>query len=180
MARELIAAVLKKMDGEGDLLFTTTGTTPISGWSPIKRRLDAAMKIPPWRLHDLRRTFVTGMAELGVRGDVIELAVNHVSGLRAIGRGEGHLHEIRDQAGIIARLVDHSARIDGPAEASATVAKAIRAGNLRLRENAWWRTQPQSNLSPLSNSLLTGKLTGNFADSGALRRFWRPVDEQIQ
>ena len=35
----------------------------------------------------------------------------------AIGRGLGHLHEIRDQAGIIARLVDHSARIDGPGEA---------------------------------------------------------------
>ncbi|MBI2716137.1 MAG: TPP-binding protein [Rhizobiales bacterium] len=45
----------------------------------------------------------------------------------AIGRDEGHLHEIRDQAGIIARLVDHSARIDGPAEASPKVAKAIRA-----------------------------------------------------
>jgi acetolactate synthase-1/2/3 large subunit len=43
----------------------------------------------------------------------------------AIGRGFGHLHEIRDQAGIIARLVDHWARIDGPAEASAKVAKAI-------------------------------------------------------
>jgi acetolactate synthase-1/2/3 large subunit len=43
----------------------------------------------------------------------------------AIGRGFGHLHEIRDQAGIVARLVDHSARIDGPAEASAKVAKAI-------------------------------------------------------
>jgi acetolactate synthase-1/2/3 large subunit len=45
----------------------------------------------------------------------------------AIGRGHGHLHEIRDQAGIIARLVDHSARIDGPAEASAKVAKAIQS-----------------------------------------------------
>jgi len=43
----------------------------------------------------------------------------------AIGRGFGHLHEIRDQAGIIARLVDHSARIDRPAEASAKVAMAI-------------------------------------------------------
>src|SRR5476649_2197112 len=43
----------------------------------------------------------------------------------AIGRGMGHLHEIRDQAGIISRLVDHSARIDGPTEASAKVAKAI-------------------------------------------------------
>ena len=45
----------------------------------------------------------------------------------AIGKGQGHLHEIRDQAGIIARLVDHSARIDAPAEAPAKVAKAIRA-----------------------------------------------------
>jgi acetolactate synthase-1/2/3 large subunit len=45
----------------------------------------------------------------------------------AIGRGQGHLHEIRDQAGIIARLVDHSARIDGPAEASPKVAKAIQS-----------------------------------------------------
>ncbi|HZL30138.1 MAG TPA: thiamine pyrophosphate-dependent enzyme [Pseudolabrys sp.] len=43
----------------------------------------------------------------------------------AIGRAQGHLHEIRDQAGIIARLVDHSSRIDKPAEASAKTAKAI-------------------------------------------------------
>src|SRR5512142_3019040 len=44
---------------------------------------------------------------------------------QTIGRGLGQLHEIRDQAGILARLVDHSARIDGPEEASAKVAKAI-------------------------------------------------------
>lgn len=45
----------------------------------------------------------------------------------AIGRSEGHLHEIRDQAGIVARLVDHAAIINSPAEASVKVAKAIRA-----------------------------------------------------
>ncbi len=45
----------------------------------------------------------------------------------AVGRGFGHLHEIRDQAGIIARLVDHAAHIHGPAEAPAKVAKAIAA-----------------------------------------------------
>ena len=44
-----------------------------------------------------------------------------------IGKGLGFLHEIRDQAGIIARLVDHSVRIDGAAEAPAKVAKAIRS-----------------------------------------------------
>jgi hypothetical protein len=35
-----------------------------------------------WRIHDLRRTAVTKMAELGVRPDAIELVVNHVSGHR--------------------------------------------------------------------------------------------------
>jgi acetolactate synthase-1/2/3 large subunit len=46
---------------------------------------------------------------------------------RAIGRGQGHLHEIRDQAGIIKRLVDHYAHIGSPAEASTKTARAIRA-----------------------------------------------------
>jgi acetolactate synthase-1/2/3 large subunit len=45
----------------------------------------------------------------------------------AIGRGLGHLHEIRDQAGILKRLVDHYAHIGGPGEASAKTARAIRA-----------------------------------------------------
>src|SRR5258708_9464902 len=44
-----------------------------------------------------------------------------------IGRGLGHLHEIRDQAGIIARLVDFSARVKAPAEASWLVAQAVAA-----------------------------------------------------
>ena len=44
-----------------------------------------------------------------------------------IGRGYGHLHEIRDQAGIISRIVGHTARIRSPAEAPALVADAFRA-----------------------------------------------------
>src|SRR5256714_7461450 len=40
----------------------------------------------------------------------------------AIGRGLGHLHEIRDQAGIISRLDDFSARIHEPAQAAMLVA----------------------------------------------------------
>lgn len=45
----------------------------------------------------------------------------------AIGRNLGHLHEIRDQAGIIKRLVDHYAHIGGPAEAATKTAKAIQS-----------------------------------------------------
>ena len=44
-----------------------------------------------------------------------------------IGKHQGHLHEIRDQTGIIARLVDHSSYIDGPADASIKIAKAIQS-----------------------------------------------------
>jgi acetolactate synthase-1/2/3 large subunit len=44
-----------------------------------------------------------------------------------VGRGLGHLHEIRDQAGIIARLVDHTAMIRKPEQASRAAAVALRA-----------------------------------------------------
>jgi acetolactate synthase I/II/III large subunit len=44
-----------------------------------------------------------------------------------IGKSHGHLHEIKDQAGIIARLVDHSSHIKEPGEASAKIAKAIQS-----------------------------------------------------
>jgi integrase len=65
-------------------VFTTNGRTPISGWSKIKRELDKAMGNPkPWRLHDLRRTAVTGMVELGIPPHVVEQIVNHQSGHRA-------------------------------------------------------------------------------------------------
>src|SRR5262249_37896581 len=45
----------------------------------------------------------------------------------AIGKSHGHLHEIRDQAGILARLVGHSFHIHGPDEASIKAAKAIQS-----------------------------------------------------
>lgn len=48
-------------------VFTTTGTSPVSGISKAKARLDQLITaanggraIPPWRIHDLRRTFVSG------------------------------------------------------------------------------------------------------------------------
>jgi acetolactate synthase-1/2/3 large subunit len=44
-----------------------------------------------------------------------------------IHRSLGHLHEIRDQAGIVARLVDHCALIRKPEQASRTTAVALRA-----------------------------------------------------
>jgi len=52
-----------------------------SGWSACKADLDVKLpKMPAWTVHDLRRSAVTGMAELGVAPHVIEAVVNHYSG----------------------------------------------------------------------------------------------------
>jgi integrase len=61
------------------------GAAGFSGWSGAKGKLDAALAqrakpMPDWRLHDLRRTAATGMAELGVLPHIIEAVLNHVSG----------------------------------------------------------------------------------------------------
>jgi integrase len=75
-------------------VFTTTGASPVSGWSKVKARLDEKMlevatkdkpdaAIQPWVTHDLRRTVATGLQKLGVRLEVTEAILNHVSGARA-------------------------------------------------------------------------------------------------
>ena len=75
------------------LVFTVTGKTPVSGISKAKARLDREIaqvasiaERPPiahWRLHDLRRTVATGLQRLGIRFEVTESVLNHVSGARA-------------------------------------------------------------------------------------------------
>jgi integrase len=52
-----------------------------TAWSKSKDALDAKLNgIAPFRLHDLRRTAATHMAELGVLPHIIEAILNHVSG----------------------------------------------------------------------------------------------------
>ena len=50
----------------------------------IRKRLDEALgtPAPPWSWHDLRRTVATGLQRLGVRLEVTEAVLNHVSGTR--------------------------------------------------------------------------------------------------
>ncbi len=86
---------------DSELVFSTTGATPPSGFSKSKHRLDLRMaellgskwdskaeefvggKFKAWRVHDLRRTCATGMENLGVDTRVVETALNHVSGTKA-------------------------------------------------------------------------------------------------
>lgn len=51
-----------------------------SNFSGAKARLDEASGVSGWTLHDLRRTFATGLAAQGVGLPVIERLLNHVSG----------------------------------------------------------------------------------------------------
>ena len=41
------------------------------------------VRAKPWRLHDIRRTVATRMADLGVQPHVIEAVLNHISGHKA-------------------------------------------------------------------------------------------------
>ena len=77
-AREIIAS-LARIAGS-DFVFTTTGKTPISGWSRAKEKLG---DVASWRIHDLRRTAATGLQKLGTPLPVTESILGHVAGSRA-------------------------------------------------------------------------------------------------
>jgi integrase len=94
LAQEQLASVMAAKPKSGDLIFSATGKTAVWPGSRLKHRLDRKMKelakteghedaIPPWRFHDLRRSAVTGMVALSVPVNIVELMVNHQSGVRA-------------------------------------------------------------------------------------------------
>ena len=69
-------------------VFTTTGYSPVGGFSRAKTRIDAAIArsrpfgepIARWTFHDLRRTAASGMARLKIDIHVVEKVLNHSSG----------------------------------------------------------------------------------------------------
>jgi integrase len=63
-------------------LFGTRGTG-FGGWSRCKEDLDKRCGVTGWRLHDIRRTVATRMADLGVQPHIIEAVLNHHSGHKA-------------------------------------------------------------------------------------------------
>jgi integrase len=81
----LAAAILSQVEVEATandaLFFPARGKThrPFNGWSKSKKALDELSRVAKWTLHDLRRTFRTNLARLGVAPHVAERLVNHVS-----------------------------------------------------------------------------------------------------
>lgn len=81
----LRSATTRKPDQ--DLVFTTNGKTPISGFSRFKESLDLVTGVEKWRLHDIRRTMVSKMAELGVDHVVADKILAHKQGaIRGVAR----------------------------------------------------------------------------------------------
>ncbi len=76
----LVLEIVQGLPRNGEFVFTTTGATPISGFSKVKVRLDNLSGVTDWRLHDLRRTAASCMAEIGIAPHVIEKILNHATG----------------------------------------------------------------------------------------------------
>jgi integrase len=107
-------------------VFSTTGKTPVSGFSKAKRRLDELMsealedQFSTWRAHDIRRTLATGLQRLGVRFEVTEAVLNHVSGSRS---GVAGVYQRYDWA------AEKRAALDGWARHLQTIQVRVAAGD---------------------------------------------------
>src|SRR5499427_11119473 len=96
---EQAMAVLARADQPGPYVFSMLGTKPFQEFSRAKRQLDQLSGVTGWRLHDLRRTCVSGMARLGIAPHVADKILNHqagtISGVAAIYQRHDFLAERR-------------------------------------------------------------------------------------
>lgn len=74
--------ILKELPrGTSDLVFSTTGQTPVSGLSRVKKRLDGHLgdQFEPWRFHDIRTAMATALAEAGEPEAIVDRILNHAA-----------------------------------------------------------------------------------------------------
>ena len=98
-AQDIIQS-LPRVEGQ-TLLFTTNRTTPVSGFSKVKKRIDMISGVSDWRFHDLRRSFATHSTErIGISPVIADKILNHatgqVRGVAAIYQHGEYLQERRD------------------------------------------------------------------------------------
>lgn len=100
LAIDILKSVPRFLDS--DLVFTTNGKTPISGFGRLKERLDVTVGLDAedWRFHDLRRTMATNMAMMRIQPHIIEAILNHktgiVSGVAAVYNRHAYVDEKRE------------------------------------------------------------------------------------
>jgi len=94
IARQITAGVPRLRS----LLFPARGHTdkPFNGFAASKVTLDKC-GVKDFTHHDLRRTFATNMAKLGVRLEVTEKLLNHVSGSLGGIVGVYQRHDFKDE-----------------------------------------------------------------------------------
>jgi integrase len=93
-------SLLERMETRRPLVFSELGAKPFRTFSRAKRQLDALSGVVGWRLHDLRRTCVSGMARLGIAPHVADKILNHqsgtISGVAAVYQRHTFLAERKD------------------------------------------------------------------------------------
>jgi integrase len=118
-------AVLLRTTVRGPFVFTVLGSKPFREFSRTKRQIDEFSGVIGWRLHDLRRTCVSGMARLGIPPHVADKILNHqsgtISGVAAVYQRHDFLDERNDA---LERWGAHVAKI--AVDASSNRQNAIR------------------------------------------------------
>jgi len=91
--------VIEALPEGTDLLFPSrlSNETPFNGWSKAKRAFDRPIDLAEFTLHDLRRTYSSNMARLGVPIHVTEKLLNHVSGTISGIAAVYNRHSYRDE-----------------------------------------------------------------------------------
>jgi integrase len=90
------------------------GGKGVQNWSRAKLALDRKLGLSSWRIHDLRRTYATQMAEIGVQPHIIEAVLNHVSGHKAGVAGTYNRARYTDEMRLaLQRWADHLDQIVG-------------------------------------------------------------------
>jgi integrase len=92
-------AVLRRMQEQRPYVFASPEAKSFQHFAAAKRKLDEISAVSAWRLHDLRRTCVSGMARLGIAPHVADKVLNHqsgtISGVAAVYQRHEFLHERR-------------------------------------------------------------------------------------
>ena len=92
--------VLNRANKIGPFVFSIDGAKPFQEFSRAKCELDELSGVKDWRLHDLRRTCVSGMARLGIPPHVADKILNHqagtITGVAAVYQRHDFLAERKD------------------------------------------------------------------------------------
>jgi integrase len=105
LAVEIIATV-PRLFGRHHL-FGERGYRGFASWARFKSMMDTAVPIPPWHIHDIRRSVATGLANIGILPHIIETILNHVghkAGIAGVYNRASYEAEVKEA---LARWADH-------------------------------------------------------------------------